>query len=178
MWVIYLSLVNVGQTFYGFGWESMLCEAGFFVSFLGPRTVAASFIPILILRWMLFRTELGAGLIKLRHDQCWRDLTCLNYHYETQPLPNPTSWYFHRLPVWFHKASVAGSHFVQLVLPFGLFAPQRLDLCGSDNQSASLADRGRQLLLAELADRDSRLQRPRRFGVGLAGNIRPPPPHF
>jgi hypothetical protein len=124
MWVIYLSLVNVGQTFYGFGWESMLCEAGFFVSFLGPRTVAASFIPILILRWMLFRTELGAGLIKLRHDQCWRDLTCLNYHYETQPLPNPTSWYFHRLPVWFHKASVAGSHFVQLVLPFGLFAPQ------------------------------------------------------
>lgn len=124
MWVIYLSLVNVGQTFYGFGWESMLLEAGFFVSFLGPRTVAASFIPIFILRWMLFRTELGAGLIKLRHDQCWRDLTCLNYHYETQPLPNPTSWYFHRLPIWFHKASVAGSHVVQLVLPFGLFAPQ------------------------------------------------------
>ena len=124
MWVIYLSLVNVGQSFYGFGWESMLLEAGFFVSFLGPRTVAASFIPIFILRWMLFRTELGAGLIKLRHDQCWRDLTCLNYHYETQPLPNPTSWYFHRLPGWFHKASVAGSHVVQLVLPFGLFAPQ------------------------------------------------------
>ena len=124
MWVIYLSLVNVGQSFYGFGWESMLLEAGFFVSFLGPRTVAASFIPIFILRWMLFRTELGAGLIKLRHDQCWRDLTCLNYHYETQPLPNPTSWYFPRLPGWFHKASVAGSHVVQLVLPFGLFAPQ------------------------------------------------------
>ena len=124
MWAIYLSLVNVGQTFYGFGWESMLLEAGFFVSFLGPQSVAASFIPIFILRWMLFRTELGAGLIKLRHDQCWRDLTCLNYHYETQPLPNPTSWYFHRLPIWFHKASVAGSHFVQLVLPFGLFAPQ------------------------------------------------------
>ena len=124
MWVIYLSLVNVGQSFYGFGWESMPLEAGFFVSFLGPRTVAASFIPIFILRWMLFRTELGAGLIKLRHDQCWRDLTCLNYHYETQPLPNPTSWYFHRLPGWFHKASVAGSHVVQLVLPFGLFAPQ------------------------------------------------------
>jgi hypothetical protein len=36
---------------------------------------------------MLFRTELGAGLIKLRHDDCWRNLTCLYYHYETQPLP-------------------------------------------------------------------------------------------
>ena len=124
MWALYFSIVNVGQTFYGFGWESMLLEAGFFASFLGPRTVSASFIPVFILRWMLFRTELGAGLIKLRHDKCWRDLTCLNYHYETQPLPNPTSWYFHRLPVWFHKASVAGSHFVQILVPFGLFAPQ------------------------------------------------------
>jgi hypothetical protein len=124
MWALYFSLVNVGQTFYGFGWESMLLEAGFFVSFLGPQSVQASVIPILILRWMLFRTEVGAGLIKLRHDQCWRDLTCLLYHYETQPLPSPSSWYFHRLPGWFHKASVAGSHVVQLILPFGLFAPQ------------------------------------------------------
>jgi lipase maturation factor len=124
MWAFYLSLVNVGQTFYGFGWESMLLEAGFFVSFLGPKSVQASFVPIVILRWMLFRTEVGAGLIKLRHDRCWRDLTCLIYHYETQPLPNAVSWYFHRLPVWVHKTSVAGSHVVQLILPFGLFAPQ------------------------------------------------------
>src|SRR5206468_6109929 len=29
LWTIYLSIVNVGQTFYAFGWESLLCEAGF-----------------------------------------------------------------------------------------------------------------------------------------------------
>src|SRR5687768_17609943 len=29
LWVLYLSFVNVGQTFYGFGWESLLLEAGF-----------------------------------------------------------------------------------------------------------------------------------------------------
>ena len=28
-------------------------------------------------RWLLFRIMLGAGLIKLRGDQCWRDLTCM-----------------------------------------------------------------------------------------------------
>ena len=28
LWAIYLSFVNVGQTFYAFGWESMLLEAG------------------------------------------------------------------------------------------------------------------------------------------------------
>lgn len=124
LWVLYLSIANVGQSFFGFGWESMLLEAGFFSAFLGPSHIRPSVLPILILRWMLFRTELGAGLIKLRHDPCWRDLTCLYYHYETQPLPNPLSWYFHRLPAVFQRMSVVFSHFVQVVVPFGLFAPQ------------------------------------------------------
>ena len=124
LWVLYLSIVNVGQRFYSFGWESMLLEAGFFTSFLGPSHMQPSVLPVLILRWMLFRTEVGAGLIKLRHDPCWRDLTCLYYHYETQPLPNPLSWYFHRLPRLFHRTSVLFSHLVQVVVPFGLFAPQ------------------------------------------------------
>ena len=35
-----LSFVNVGQTFYGFGWESMLLEAGFYAIFLGSRAHA------------------------------------------------------------------------------------------------------------------------------------------
>lgn len=124
LWFLYLSIVNVGQKFYGFGWESMLLEAGFFTAFLGPSRTQAPLIPVLILRWMLFRTELGAGLIKLRHDQCWRDLTCLYYHYETQPLPNPLSWFFHRIPKPMHRFSVVFSHFVQVIVPFGLFAPQ------------------------------------------------------
>jgi lipase maturation factor len=124
LWFLYLSVVNVGQNFYGFGWETMLLEAGFFTAFMGPAGIGASLIPVLILRWMLFRTELGAGLIKLRHDKCWRELTCLFYHYETQPLPNPVSWYFHRLPGIMHRFSVLFSHFVQVIVPFGLFAPQ------------------------------------------------------
>lgn len=124
LWIAYLSIVNVGQVFYAFGWESMLLEAGFFACFLGPSTLEPSLIPILALRWMLFRTELGAGLIKLRHDPCWRDLTCLYYHHETQPMPNPLSWRFHRLPRWVHRGGVLFSHFVQVVVPFGLFCPQ------------------------------------------------------
>jgi hypothetical protein len=124
MWALYLSIVNVGQTFYAFGWESMLVEAGFFAAFLGPRHLETPAIVIVILRWMLFRVEFGAGLIKLRHDRCWRELTCLFWHYETQPLPNPLSWYFHRLPKLVHRFSVAFSHFVQVLVPFALFAPQ------------------------------------------------------
>jgi hypothetical protein len=124
LYFLYLSIVNVGQAFFGFGWESMLLEAGFFTAFLGPAHVRPSVIPILVLRWMLFRTEMGAGLIKLRHDRCWRDLTCMYFHYETQPLPNGLSWYFHWIPKPVHRFSAGYSHFVQVVAPFFLFAPQ------------------------------------------------------
>jgi hypothetical protein len=62
LWAIYLSIANVGQRFYGFGWESMLLEAGFFAAFLGPANLEPSIVALLPLRWMLFRVELGAGL--------------------------------------------------------------------------------------------------------------------
>lgn len=124
LYFLYLSISNIGQTFYGFGWETMLCEAGFFMAFMGPEWSTPSWIPIVALRWMLFRTELGAGLIKIRGDSCWRDLSALYYHHETQPMPNPLSRHFHHLPRFVLKAGVVFSHFVQLIVPFGLFLPQ------------------------------------------------------
>ncbi|MDY6766400.1 MAG: lipase maturation factor family protein, partial [Candidatus Nanohaloarchaea archaeon] len=75
LYVLYLSFVNAGQLFYSYGWESMLLETGFFAIFLGASDVAAPFLVVLMLRWILFRNMFGAGLIKLRGDQCWRDLT-------------------------------------------------------------------------------------------------------
>ncbi|MFI5350311.1 MAG: lipase maturation factor family protein [Elusimicrobiota bacterium] len=123
LWVVYLSFVNVGQTFYAFGWESILLEAGFYAIFLGPRSVKPPVIMIWMLRWLLFRVMFGAGLIKLRGDPCWRDLTCLAFHYETQPMPNPLSWWFHWAPDWIHRLGVAVNHFAELLAPFGYFAP-------------------------------------------------------
>jgi len=124
LWALYLSFVNVGQTFYAFGWESMLLEAGFLAIFLGPRRAAASPVVIWLLRWMQFRVMLGAGLIKLRGDACWRDLTCLDKFYETQPMPNPLSWYFHQLPASVHRGGVLFNHFVELIVPWAFFLPQ------------------------------------------------------
>ncbi|RIQ21085.1 lipase maturation factor family protein [Jiangella rhizosphaerae] len=123
-WALYLSIVQVGQVWYGFGWESLLCEVGFLAIFLGPATVPPPVLVLVALWWVLFRLEFGAGLIKLRGDRCWRDLTCLYYHHETQPMPNPLSWWFHRLPRWAHRVEVAANHVTQLVVPFLLFLPQ------------------------------------------------------
>jgi hypothetical protein len=124
LWVLYLSIVNVGQTWYGFGWESLLLETGFLMIFLGNDRVAPPVLTLWMARLLLFRVEFGAGLIKMRGDPCWRDLTCLYYHHETQPMPGPLSWFFHHLPKPLHRVEVAGNHFAQLIVPFGLFAPQ------------------------------------------------------
>jgi hypothetical protein len=124
LWLLYLSFVNVGQTFYAFGWETLLLETGFLAIFLGGRTSRDAIVYPWLLRWVLFRVMFGAGLIKWRGDPCWRDLTCLDVYFETQPIPNPLTWYFHWLPGSVHHAGVVLNHLVELGLPFLLFAPQ------------------------------------------------------
>jgi lipase maturation factor len=124
LWIMYQSIVNVGGTFYGFGWETLLLEAGFLAVFLGNAAIAPPVLVIFAFRWLAFRVEFGAGLIKLRGDRCWRDLTCMEFHHETQPMPNPLSWFFHGLPRPLHRFETIGNFVAQLVLPFGLFLPQ------------------------------------------------------
>jgi hypothetical protein len=124
LWLLYLSFVNVGQTFYGFGWETLLLETGFLAIFLGGRATRDAIVCPWLLRWVLFRVMFGAGLIKWRGDPCWRDLTCLDFYFETQPIPNPLTWYFHWLPGSVHHAGVVINHVVELGLPFLLFTPQ------------------------------------------------------
>jgi hypothetical protein len=126
MWALYLSFVNAGQTFYGYGWESMLCECGFLAIFLGAPDLIAPAVVVYLFRWVEFRNMFGAGLIKLRGDDCWNDLTCLHYHYETQPMPNPVSWFAHRLPGPVHKFGVFTNHVVELAAPLLYFGPPRV----------------------------------------------------
>lgn len=131
LWATYMSYVHIGQIWYGYGWEIQILETGFLAIFLCPLLDPRSFSrrppPILILwlyRWLGFRILLGAGLIKLRGDSCWRDLTCLYYHYQTQPLPNPLSRYLQFGPHWFQKFSVLWNHFIELVVPWFCFGPR------------------------------------------------------
>lgn len=123
LWFGYMSISSIGQTFYGFGWEMLLLEAGFLAAFLGSRDQPPSTVVIVLFWWLLFRLEFGAGMIKIRGGREWRDLTALMYHHETQPMPGPLSRQAHLLPAWFHKGEVLGNHFAQLIVPFFLFAP-------------------------------------------------------
>src|SRR5262249_25932333 len=130
LWVLYMSFVHAGQEWYGYGWEIQLLETGFLAIFLCPMLDARPFprrapplAVIWLFRWLIFRIMLGAGLIKLRGDPCWRDLTCLDYHYLTQPIPNPLSRWFHFHPPLVHKIEVLYNHLVEVVACWFALAP-------------------------------------------------------
>jgi Lipase maturation factor len=132
LWALYLSFVHVGQIFYGYGWEIQLLETGFLAVFLCPvrglsplPKTATPAILIWLLRWLIFRVMIGSALIKLRGDPCWRDLTCLDYHFETQPNPNPLAWSLHHAPHAVHAAGVVYNYLAELVAPWFAFGFRR-----------------------------------------------------
>ena len=131
LWLLYMSFVHVGQVWYGYGWEIQLLETGFLAIFLCPLLDMRPFprreapLPIILLfRWLVFRIMLGAGLIKFRGDQVWRNGTALYYHFETQPLPGPLSRWFHYLPRILLKMGVWFNWLAELVAPFFVFWPR------------------------------------------------------
>ena len=66
-----------------------------------------------------------SGVTKLLSgDPTWRDLTAMNVHYQTQPIPNWVSWYVHQLPAWFQQTTVVMTLAIELVVPFLIFAPR------------------------------------------------------
>lgn len=134
LWLCYLSLVIVGQDFLSFQWDILLLETGFLAIFLAPfqkipKFFCASPSSIAVLwlhRWLLFRLMFSSGYVKLSSgDETWKNLTALDYHYQTQPLPTLVGWYIHHLPEWFQKFSVAVMFGIELLIPFCIFLPRR-----------------------------------------------------
>jgi hypothetical protein len=130
-WALYLSFVHVGQEWYGYGWEIQLTETGFLAIFLCPLLDGRPFprrappLSILVLfRWLAFRIMLGAGLIKVRGDEIWRNSTALYYHFETQPIPGPLSRWFHFLPHSVLQVGVWFNWLAELGAPFFVFGPR------------------------------------------------------
>ena len=131
LWFLYMSIVHVGQEWYGYGWEIQLLETGFLAIFLCPLLELGPFprrppplLIIVLFRWLIFRIMMGAGLIKLRWDDTWRNGTTLYYHFESQPIPGPLSRWFHFLPRAVLRSGVWFNHFAELVAPWFVFRPR------------------------------------------------------
>lgn len=132
LWVIYISFVFTSGIFLSYQWDALLLEVGFLSIFLScfrdSNTLRFLF------KFLLFKLMFSSGVVKLTSgDGTWRDLTALNYHYETQPIPNPISWYVHQLPSLFQQFSVFMMFAIELIAPWFIFAGRniRYFACGS-----------------------------------------------
>ncbi|MEY2530876.1 MAG: hypothetical protein QOI96_961 [Verrucomicrobiota bacterium] len=150
LFVFYLSLAIAGQTFLSFQWDILLLEAGFLSIFVAPRQLwpqdlfrprstpkafgAATEEPVsraglFLLKLLLFKLLLMSGVVKLTSgDDCWWNLTALDYHYWSQPLPTVFAWWADQHPEWFKHFSVAFCLVVEIIVPFFIWAPRRLRL--------------------------------------------------
>mmetsp|Transcript_6789 Transcript_6789/g.13862 ORF Transcript_6789/g.13862 Transcript_6789/m.13862 type:complete len:594 (-) Transcript_6789:101-1882(-) len=147
LWLLDFTIVTLaeGTSFYSYGWESQLLETGFlsiwlcdlptqrwrdgnkphfrglFMDAEGPSP--PSLAVLWLFRWLCARISIGAGLIKLRGGSCWKNKTCLYYHFETQPIPSPMSFIFHFLPKSVLRRAVDLDFFVQLYSIWLVFLP-------------------------------------------------------
>lgn len=126
-WALYLSISIAGQSFLAYQWDILLIEVLVVAALVAPSTRAAPPVAKWLVRLVLFKLMFSSGYAKLASgDEAWRELGAMFVHYETQPLPTPLAWYAHHLPLWFHRASVVGVFFIQLVVPFFVFGPRRV----------------------------------------------------
>ncbi|HVF72454.1 MAG TPA: lipase maturation factor family protein [Chthoniobacterales bacterium] len=135
LFVLYLSLTIAGQTFLSFQWDILLVETGFLAIFVAPwrwRISGRDHAPVpriglFLLKLLLFKLMLMSGVVKLTSgDESWWNLSALEYHYWTQPLPTSLGWFADQHPQWTKKLSVAFCLFVEIIVPFFIWAPRRL----------------------------------------------------
>ena len=119
--VCYLSITTAGQDFTSFQWDVFLLESGFLAILLAWNSP----IIIFLYRLLIARFMFMSGVVKIASgDPTWANLTALNYHYLTQPLPSPLGYYAYFLPEWWHKLCVSGVLFIELLVPLFVFMPR------------------------------------------------------
>ncbi|MGB0592322.1 MAG: lipase maturation factor family protein [Myxococcota bacterium] len=129
------SIVAVGGVFTGYQWDTFtleVCIASLAVApwRVGPSLPRRRRAPLAgrwLLRIILFKFMLLNGLVKWQSgDAPWDELTAMQFHYWTQPIPHAVSWYAHHLPAWLHEASVVGMFVIELALPFFILGTRRM----------------------------------------------------
>jgi lipase maturation factor 1 len=124
--VLYLSLVSVGQPFTAFQWDALLVESGFLALLAGTRYLVWAY------RFLLFRLMFESGLVKLMSgDPNWRNLHAMRFHFMTQPLPNPLAYYAYRLSTWMLDSMTGLTLAIELIAPFLIFGPRLLRYIGA-----------------------------------------------
>ena len=127
-WLLYLSLFTLGGPFLSFQWDILLLEVTFCAILYAPpgwrpgpyadepEPTAAG---VWVMRLLLFKLMLMSGAVKLLSgDATWQQLTALDYHFWTQPIPHGAAWYAQHSPDWMRQLGVLANHFAELFAPW------------------------------------------------------------
>jgi len=116
MFLAYLTVFKLGQTFLWFQWDTLLLEVGGLAILVAPTRGKTWFMPrprdhitMMTVRFLLFRMMFASGVVKLQSGcKEWWGLTAMPLHYESQCIPTWLSWWAYNIPYpTLHKLSVA-----------------------------------------------------------------------
>lgn len=130
LWFLYLSFYLEGYPFLSFQWDALLLETGFIAIFYSILSPAPPLLHIAL--WiLLFKLMFSSGLVKWCSG-CpeWHRFLALDYHFETQPLPNVGGFFAHQ---WVKKGSrvIAILVFIfEVFVPLLFFGPDFLRFVG------------------------------------------------
>ena len=136
LWLAYISMYSVGQTFLWFQWDILLLETGFLAILASPFNAKRYWKPkprdhicMMLVRWLLFRMMFASGVVKLQ-SMCptWWGLTAMPTHYESQCIPTPLAWYAYNVQgegTILQKLSVVVTYITEIPLTLFFFAPTK-----------------------------------------------------
>lgn len=131
LWILFLSYYLVGYPFLSFQWDALLIEAGFVGIFYALLTPP----PILLqsaIGVLCFRLLLSSALVKWTSGcKEWRSLRALEYHFETQPLPNILGFFAHQLNKKLLKIMTALVFVFEGAVPFLFFGTSEMRCAGA-----------------------------------------------
>jgi len=123
LYLLYLQYHKKGGDFLAFQWDILLLEMGF-MTFLYAIQTPPPYAMVFLFWVFLFRFMFSSGIVKILSScPSWRTFSAMDFHYETQPLPNSIAYYMHQLPRSFGKFSQWVTYFIELVVPFFIFTP-------------------------------------------------------
>ncbi|KAL3908307.1 MAG: hypothetical protein SGPRY_009850, partial [Prymnesium sp.] len=131
LFLCYLSLFNLAQSWLSFQWDIFLLETGFAACLYAPWLSltcppAPSFPPpsAWLLRALWLKFMLFSGVVKTQSScPTWQHLTALEYHLASTPLPTRAAWSLLSLPPTLLRLGVAYMFLCELIAPWLLLAP-------------------------------------------------------
>ncbi|EFO82755.1 hypothetical protein CRE_00139 [Caenorhabditis remanei] len=119
LYFLYRTIYEAGGVFMYYQWDAFLLESTVYVAVLawfddGPADSVALFSIVALLVRVIFMN--GASKL-LSKCPAWWNLTALDYHFESQPLPTPFSWYAHHFPPFFKQLATIAIYYFEIILP-------------------------------------------------------------